>query len=84
MTESWKEPEEDNMSIGELAEWLMGIPLERQHLQVKLVWEGQIFTMNTASLAFTDGKRYYAEGLLKGRSTFDGIYLEIDADNKYD
>lgn len=82
MAENWKGPEEDNMSIGELAEWLAAIPKERQHLPVKLTWEGQTFTMNTARLGFTDGKRFFAENLLKGRTTFDGIYLEIDADQQ--
>lgn len=77
MSESWKAPEEDNMSIGELAEWLLSLPKECQHLPVKMGWEGNTCCINTAHLSFTDGKRYFAESYLKGKTTFDGMYLEV-------
>ena len=80
MSESWKGPEEDNMSIGELTEYLLSLPEQCRHLPVKLIWEGQTFNVNTSRFSFTDGKRYYAESLLRGRTTFEGIYLELYAD----
>jgi hypothetical protein len=80
MTESWKEPEEDNMSIGELIDWLSAIPKERQHLQVKLSLPDAVYPVNSARLSFSNGELYYAEGLLKNRTTFEGIYLEINAE----
>lgn len=79
-SESWKAPEEDNMSIGELIDWLSAIPKERHHLPVKIDVDEQVRPINTARLSFSNGNLYYAEGALKGRSTFDGIYLEINAD----
>jgi hypothetical protein len=81
MTQSWKSPEEDNMSIGELAEYLLSFPAEIQHLPVKLLWEGHIFPVNKARFDFTDGKRYYAESLMKGKATYTGIYLELYAEH---
>lgn len=80
MSESWKGPEEDNMSIGELAEYLLALPKSVHHLPVKLLWEGQIFPVNRARFDFTDGARYYAEALMKTKTTFPGIYLELYAD----
>lgn len=80
MSESWKGPEEDNISIGELAEWLMAIPENRRHLPVKVILGMRIIPLNISRMSFTDGERYFAEGLLKGRSTFEGIYLEINGE----
>lgn len=85
MAESWKGPEEDNMSIGELAEWLLAIPENRQHLPVRFsvtAFDGRekISSLNVSRLSFTDGQKYYAESLLKSRTTFEGIYLEIDGE----
>jgi hypothetical protein len=80
MSESWKAPEEDNMSIGELIEMLQATPKDQQHLSVKLTWEGQVFNVNKARFSFTDGKRYFSEQALVALRTFEGIYLEIYAD----
>jgi len=80
MTESWKEPEEDNMSIGELADYLKSLPQACQHLPVKITWEGLTVNVTTGRFDFTDGKRYYAKSYMEGQQTFSGIYLELFAD----
>jgi len=81
MTESWKEPEEDNMSIGELAEWLQKLPKEIHHLPVHLTRDMESFKLNISRMTISDGLRYYSLGALVGRSTFNGLCLAISADN---
>lgn len=79
MPESWKNHEEDNMSIGELAEYLKALPQELQHLPVTITWENQVFNLNPKRFSFTDGERYYSEKVLDQMKLFNGISLEIDA-----
>jgi hypothetical protein len=79
----WAVPEEDNMSIGELAEWLQQLPEGIQHLPVKLVWEGQTFSLNPKRMDISDGNRYFSVGVLEGMKTFNGLHLEINADSNY-
>ena len=76
----WAVPEEDNMSIGELAKWLQALPKEIQHLPINIRWEGRDFPLNTKRLDFADGTRYYSLRVLQTMKTFNGIYLEIYAD----
>jgi hypothetical protein len=76
----WAVPEEDNMSIGELAEWLQQLPEGIQHLPVQVVWEGQTFSLNPKRMNISDGERYFSVGVLEGMKTFNGLHLEIDAD----
>jgi hypothetical protein len=81
MPESWKEPEEDNMSIGELVEWLQNLPTAMQHLPVNVLCGELRVSVNLKRLAFTDGERYYSSGALQFRQVFSDIYLEIDTGN---
>lgn len=74
----WAVPEEDNMSIGELAEWLRALPKEIQHLPVNLTSGERVFPINTKRMSISDGERLYSLGVLAGRNTFKGMYLEID------
>jgi hypothetical protein len=76
----WAVHEEDNMSIGELAEWLQQLPEGIQHLPVQLVWERQTFSLNPKRMNISDGERYFSVGVLEGMKTFNGLRLEIDAD----
>jgi hypothetical protein len=79
MPENWKKPEEDNMSIGELAEWLSKLPKELHHLPVTISWDNQVFRINTKRFFFTDGERYYSDKVLEQMRAYPGISLEIDA-----
>jgi hypothetical protein len=83
MNESWKGPEEDRMSIGELAEWLLDLPKGIQHLPITLVWEGQTFYLNPKRMDISDGSRYFSVAVLEGMKTFNGLHLEINADSNY-
>lgn len=83
MPENWKTKEEDNMSIGELADWLKDLPESIQHLPVTVTWESQVFSLNPRRFCFTDGERYYSDKVLEGMKTFNGISLEIDANSEY-
>ena len=77
--ESWKNHEEDNMSIGELAEWLSNLPKELQHLPVTVLYREVSVNLNPKRFSFTDGERYYSEKVLDQMKLFNGISLEIDA-----
>lgn len=68
----------NNMSIGELEDFLRELPQELKHLPVKILDEraGGLY-IDPNNLTFTDGKRYYSLQSLKGRVTFTGIYLEF-------
>jgi hypothetical protein len=81
MSESWKGPEEDNMSIGELKDYLSSIPTNRHHLPVKMICSGEAVEVNRARINFTDGSRYFADRILQGMGTFHGMYLEINGDD---
>ena len=74
----WAVPEEDNMSIGELAEWLAALPKEIQHLPVNIAAGEMVFPVNTKRMSISDGKRLYSLGAIEARKTFNGLYLEID------
>ena len=77
----WAVPEEDNMSIGELAEWLLALPKEIQHLPVHITNDMQIFKLNPSRMAVSDGLRYFSIGALSTMKTFNGLCLDINADN---
>ena len=79
MAENWKKPEEDSMSIGELAEWLQNLPDCLQHLPVTAVCGELLVSLHPRRFSFTDGERYYSNKVLEGMKTFNGISLEIDA-----
>jgi hypothetical protein len=79
LTESWKGPEEGNMSIGELAEWLQALPPRLQHLPVIVTFGELVANVNPKRLTFSDGELYYTPKTLSGMTTFQGISLEIDA-----
>jgi hypothetical protein len=81
MTESWKSPEEDNMSIGELAEWLLALPSYLHHLPVHLVVGAEAVRLNTSRMTISDGNRHYSIGALAGRATFTEMCLSISVDN---
>jgi hypothetical protein len=74
----WAVPEEDNMSIGELAEWLADLPKEIQHLPVNITAGEMVFPVNTKRMNISDGERLYSLGAIEARKTFNGFYLEID------
>jgi hypothetical protein len=76
-------PEEDNMSIGELIEWLQTVPPEHMHLPVTVTWDNQVFNLNSKRLEFTDGARYYSVKILETMKTAPGVSLEIDANPNY-
>jgi hypothetical protein len=79
LAENWKKPEEDNMSIGELAEWLQALPNSLQHLPVTTVCGSVVISLHPRRFSFTDGERYFSDKVLEGMKTFNGISLEIDA-----
>lgn len=72
--------EEDNMSIGELAQYLMSLPESIQHLPVKLLRNDETVNLINLRLSVTDGTRYYSTKVLEPMQTFPGMYLEITTD----
>lgn len=80
MSESWKGPEEDNMSIGELIDYLQALPASCKHLPVKVAQGEEVHNVNHSRLSFSNGVLYYSDGVMKTKSTFEGIYLEINMD----
>lgn len=68
----------NNMSIGELEDFLRELPAELKHLPVKILNDGAGgLYIDPNNLTFTDGRRYYSLKSLEGRATFTGIYLEF-------
>lgn len=70
----------NNMSIGELADWLKALPMSVQHLPVKIGRGDTSTEINEYRLFLTDGNRYFSIVSLKGMKLFPGVYLEIDAE----
>lgn len=79
MSESWKGPEEDNMSVGELGEWLLALPKSMHHLPITVTCGDVAVSVNMQRLSFTDGSRYYSASVLQSRQLFTDVHLEIDA-----
>jgi hypothetical protein len=69
--------EADNLSVGELEEFLFKLPSGLKHLPVKIIDGEKVFYLQLKNVTFTDGKRYFSLEALKQRANYSGIYLEL-------